>query len=116
MSKDMMPHFELYQPDSVETALDLLGRFGEDGWAMAGVAATLFLGGYWLPGVSGDALNFLGPIVILSKVMLIAFLFIWLRWTFPRLREDQLQTLAWKWLIPAGLINILVTAFFKVVF
>jgi NADH-quinone oxidoreductase subunit H len=84
--------------------------------AMAGVAATLFLGGYWLPGVSGDALNFLGPIVILSKVMLIAFLFIWLRWTFPRLREDQLQTLAWKWLIPAGLINILVTAFFKVVF
>jgi len=84
--------------------------------AMAGVAATLFLGGYWLPGVSGDALNLLGPIVILSKVMLIAFVFIWLRWTFPRLREDQLQTLAWKWLIPAGLINILVTAFFKVVF
>lgn len=41
MSKDMMPHFELYQPDSVETALDLLGRFGEDGWAMAGGYDTL---------------------------------------------------------------------------
>jgi len=41
MSKDMMPHFELYQPDSVETALDLLGRFGEDGWAMAGGHDTL---------------------------------------------------------------------------
>jgi len=84
--------------------------------AMAAVAATLFLGGYWFPWVGDDALNFLGPFVLLSKVMLIAFLFIWLRWTFPRLREDQLQTIAWKWLIPAGLINILVTAFFKVVF
>jgi NADH-quinone oxidoreductase subunit H len=84
--------------------------------SMAAIAATLFLGGYWFPWVSADALNFLGPVVLLSKVMLIAFVFIWLRWTFPRLREDQLQTLAWKWLIPAGLINIMVTAFFKVVF
>jgi xanthine dehydrogenase YagS FAD-binding subunit len=41
MSKDMMPHFELYQPDTEETALDLLGRFGEDGWAMAGGHDTL---------------------------------------------------------------------------
>jgi NADH-quinone oxidoreductase subunit H len=84
--------------------------------SMSAIAATLFLGGYWFPWVSADALNFLGPVVLLSKVMLIAFVFIWLRWTFPRLREDQLQTLAWKWLIPAGLINIMVTAFFKVVF
>jgi len=84
--------------------------------AMAAVAATLFLGGYWLPFVSDDVLNFLGPVVLLTKVMLIAFVFIWLRWTFPRLREDQLQTIAWKWLIPAGLANIVVTGFFKVVF
>jgi NADH-quinone oxidoreductase subunit H len=84
--------------------------------AMAAIAATLFLGGYWFPWVSADALNFLGPFVLLSKVMIIAFVFIWLRWTFPRLREDQLQAIAWKWLIPAGLINIMVTGFFKVVF
>ena len=84
--------------------------------AMAAVAATLFLGGYWLPGLSDDVLNFIGPVVLLTKVMLIAFVFIWLRWTFPRLREDQLQTIAWKWLIPAGLANIVVTGFFKVVF
>ena len=83
---------------------------------MAAIASTLFLGGYWFPWVSADALNFVGPLILLTKVMIIAFIFIWLRWTFPRLREDQLQTLAWKWLIPAGLINILVTAFFKVVF
>ena len=41
MSKDMMRSFELFQPDSVENALDLLGRFGEDGWAMAGGHDTL---------------------------------------------------------------------------
>ena len=84
--------------------------------SMAAVAATLFGGGYWLPGVSDSVLNVIGPVVLLSKVMLIAFLFIWLRWTFPRLREDQLQTIAWKWLIPAGLINIVLTGIFKVVF
>jgi NADH-quinone oxidoreductase subunit H len=84
--------------------------------SMAAIAATLFLGGYWFPWLGSDTLNFVGPLVLLSKVMLLAFIFIWLRWTFPRLREDQLQTLAWKWLIPAGLANILVTAFFKVVF
>ena len=84
--------------------------------SMAAIAATLFLGGYWFPWVGEDALNFLGPVILLSKVMLIAFLFIWMRWTFPRLREDQLQTIAWKWLIPAGLINIVATAVFKVAF
>jgi NADH-quinone oxidoreductase subunit H len=83
---------------------------------LAAVASTLFLGGYWLPGVSEDVLNVLGPVVVLSKVLLLSFVFIWLRWTFPRLREDQLQTIAWKWLIPAALLNILVTGFFKVVF
>ncbi|NIW35684.1 MAG: NADH-quinone oxidoreductase subunit H, partial [Gemmatimonadetes bacterium] len=83
--------------------------------AMAAIASTLYLGGYWVPGLSGDALNFFGPFVLLGKVLLLSFLFIWMRWTFPRLREDQLQTLAWKWLIPAALVNIVVTAFFKVV-
>jgi len=41
MSRDMMANFELYQPDSVDNAVDLLGRFGEDGWAMAGGHDTL---------------------------------------------------------------------------
>ena len=54
--------------------------------------------------------------MLLTKVALLAFLFIWMRWTFPRLREDQLQTLAWKWLIPAALLNIGVTATLKVLF
>ena len=41
MSRDMMANFELYQPDSVDNAVDLLGRFGEDGWAIAGGHDTL---------------------------------------------------------------------------
>jgi NADH-quinone oxidoreductase subunit H len=40
---------------------------------------------------------------------------IWFRWTWPRLREDQLQSLAWRWLVPLALLNIAVTATLKVV-
>jgi NADH-quinone oxidoreductase subunit H len=83
--------------------------------ALAAIISTLFLGGYWLPGVPDDLLNVVGPVVLLAKVAFISFLFIWIRWTFPRLREDQLQTLAWKWLIPAALVNIVLTGILKVV-
>ncbi len=84
--------------------------------SMAAIAATLYLGGYWLPGLSEDTLTYAGPFILLGKVLLLAFVFIWMRWTFPRLREDQLQTIAWKWLIPLALLNIMLTAFFKVAF
>jgi NADH-quinone oxidoreductase subunit H len=83
---------------------------------MSAIAATLFLGGYWVPGLSETALNFVGPLVLGVKVALLTFIIIWLRWTFPRLREDQLQSLAWRWLIPLGLANIAVVGLFKVVF
>ena len=49
-------------------------------------------------------------------MMFVAFLMFWARFTYPRLREDQLQALAWKWLIPIALINILVTGVLKVAF
>ncbi len=58
----------------------------------------------------------LGPIVLLTKVMLVAFLMFWVRFTSPRLPEDQLQAVAWKFLIPIGLANILITGAFKVAF
>jgi NADH-quinone oxidoreductase subunit H len=85
--------------------------------AFTAIAATLYLGGWWLPGLSPEAdyMNVVGPIVLVTKVLLLSFLFIWFRWTWPRLREDQLQTLAWKWLIPLSLVNIVGTAFFKVI-
>ena len=58
----------------------------------------------------------LGPLVLFAKVMLVAFLMFWARFTYPRFREDQLQALAWKWLIPIALVNILVTGVLKVAF
>ena len=56
----------------------------------------------------------LGPLVVLTKMMLVVFLVMWFRFTYPRLREDQLQILAWKYLIPISLVNISVTAVLKV--
>ena len=82
-------------------------------FAMSAIAATLFLGGPLGPFV--DTVPWLGAIWLVSKVLILAFIMIWFRWTFPRFREDQLQKLAWKWLVPLGLANIVVTAVFKVV-
>jgi NADH-quinone oxidoreductase subunit H len=85
-------------------------------FTMSAIAVTLFLGGYWLPGIPESVLEFAGPVILIGKVFILAFVMIWFRWTFPRFREDQLQTLAWKWLIPIALANIVVTAVFKVLF
>jgi NADH-quinone oxidoreductase subunit H len=80
---------------------------------MSAIAATLFLGGYHFPGL--DSALF-GPFVLLAKVALLVFVIIWFRWTWPRLREDQLQAFAWRWLVPLGLANIAATAVLKVAF
>jgi NADH-quinone oxidoreductase subunit H len=78
---------------------------------LAGVGATLFLGGY-LP--IHPALGFIpGPIWFILKAGFLIFLLMWVRWTFPRLREDQLQKFAWKVLIPLSLVNIFVTGALK---
>lgn len=84
-------------------------------FTMSAIAVTLFLGGYWLPGVPEDVLGIAGPIILIGKVFLLVFAMIWFRWTFPRFREDQLQRLAWKWLVPLALLNIAITATLKVV-
>lgn len=82
-------------------------------FAWSAIASTLFLGGYYFPGLDSGTF---GPIILMLKVGFLVFVMIWFRWTFPRLREDQLQSLAWKWLIPLSLLNIAVTATLKVVF
>jgi NADH-quinone oxidoreductase subunit H len=84
-------------------------------FTMSAIAVTLFLGGWWLPGIPAETLEFAGPIILIGKVFLLVFAMIWFRWTFPRFREDQLQGLAWKWLVPIALLNIAVTAILKVV-
>ncbi len=86
-------------------------------FVFAGIAAVLFLGGWavpWLP-TESDWYYVLGPIVLFAKVMIVSFIIFWVRFTYPRFREDQLQSLAWKVLIPLALVNIVVTAVLKVV-
>jgi NADH-quinone oxidoreductase subunit H len=97
--------------------LFFIGEFATAG-AFAAIASTLFLGGWWVPGTDLDAdyMNIVGPLVVLGKMMLVAFLVFWIRFTYPRFREDQLQSFAWKFLIPLSLLNILATGVFKVVF
>ena len=82
---------------------------------LSAIAATLYLGGYGFPGVTGDMANLLGPGILAVKIALLAFIIIWIRWTWPRVREDQLQSLAWTWLIPISLANIFIIAVLKVV-
>lgn len=87
-------------------------------FAFAGIASVLFLGGWWVPGIDpgSDLANVVGPIALFVKIMLVSFLIFWIRFTYPRFREDQLQTFAWKFLIPLSLVNILATGILKVVF
>jgi len=81
------------------------------------IGATVFLGG-WMPfhigGLEGfnAVMDFIPPIIwFLMKVTFMIFMMMWFRWTFPRLRIDQLLTLEWKYLLPINLVNIMVMAF-----
>jgi NADH-quinone oxidoreductase subunit H len=79
--------------------------------AMSGVAAALFLGGYLPPPLLGIIP---GPLQMLGKIFALSFVIVWLRATFPRLREDQLQRFAWILLVPFTLIWILGVSVAKV--
>ena len=97
--------------------LFFIGEFASAA-AFSAIAATLFLGGWYLPGLDREAdyMNVVGPIVLLTKMMLFGFVIFWVRFTYPRFREDQLQRFAWLVLIPLSLANILATGVLKVVF
>jgi NADH-quinone oxidoreductase subunit H len=90
----------------IKFAFFLLAEYGGI-VALSAIAAVLYLGGYlgpWLP----------QPVWMALKIVGLSFFIIWLRATYPRLREDQLQRFAWVVLIPLALVNILVTAVLKV--
>jgi NADH-quinone oxidoreductase subunit H len=59
--------------------------------------------------VSANLLTILGVIAFFIKIAIFLFFFIWVRWTVPRFRYDQLMKLGWKMLIPLALVNLLVT-------
>jgi NADH-quinone oxidoreductase subunit H len=89
------------------------------------IASVLFLGGWGIPfdwfgwdsiNDVPDWMNLVGPLIMFSKMLLLTFIIMWVRFSFPRFREDQLQTFAWKVLIPIALLNTAITAIFKVAF
>ena len=86
-------------------------------FALAAIASTIFLGGWWVPlyHPTGAWADIFGFGVLFVKTMIVSFLIFWIRFTYPRFREDQLQAFAWKLLIPIALVNVLATAVFKVV-
>jgi NADH-quinone oxidoreductase subunit H len=87
-------------------------------WAMCSIIATLFLGGWtlpeaWLGLMSGYPWYVVALVsfgVFIAKVVALVFFFMWVRWTMPRFRWDQLMRLGWRKLIPLALANILFVA------
>jgi NADH-quinone oxidoreductase subunit H len=108
----------------------LMFYIGEYGHMMVGsaIAITLFLGGYNIPfvtpeqiqvmfsaqgfGLTGASLltSLVLHVVMITKILLLLWVFIWVRWTLPRFRYDQLMDLGWKTMLPWALANVLVTA------
>jgi NADH-quinone oxidoreductase subunit H len=73
---------------------------------VSAVATSLFLGGWLGPFLPA----WLGWLWFLLKVFLILFFYVWMRWTLPRFRYDQLMEFGWKWLLPAAVLNLIATA------
>jgi len=80
---------------------------------MSAVATDLYLGGWHGPFLERFGLGWLW---FLIKVGLILFAYIWVRWTVPRYRYDQLMQFGWKWLFPAAVLNLIATAAFILYF
>jgi NADH-quinone oxidoreductase subunit H len=89
------------------------------------IASVLFLGGWGIPyswfgweslGDVPDWMNIVGPLILFTKMIVLAAMIMWVRFSYPRMREDQLQRFAWKALVPLALVNIMLTAIFKVAF
>ena len=101
-----------------------IGEFATAG-VFSMIASVLFLGGWgvpfsWFGWTTVDSIdnwmNIAGPLVLFTKMIVVVFFIMWVRFSYPRFREDQLQRFAWKVLIPVSLVNIMVTAVLKVAF
>ena len=99
-----------------------IGEFATAG-VFSMIASILFLGGWavpfsWFGWTTIDSIdnwmNIVGPLILFTKMIAVVFFIMWIRFSYPRFREDQLQKFAWKVLIPVSLANIMVTAILKV--
>ncbi|MFH4966857.1 NADH-quinone oxidoreductase subunit NuoH [Gaetbulibacter sp. M240] len=77
---------------------------------IAAIATTIFFGAWLSPFGITQSVPWLGVFWFLGKTLVLVFLMMWFRWTFPRLRVDQLLTLEWKYLLPINLVNLVVMA------
>lgn len=77
---------------------------------IAAIATTIFFGAWLSPFGITESIPILGVFWFLAKTFILVFLMMWFRWTFPRLRIDQLLTLEWKYLLPINLVNIVIMA------
>jgi NADH-quinone oxidoreductase subunit H len=82
----------------------------------AALGATLFLGGFLPPGIEVPAVDNLlalipGPVWLMAKSFFLIFIYMWLRWSLPRLRVDHLLALEWKGLLPISMANLALASF-----
>ncbi len=80
------------------------------------IMASLYFGGYNFPfqhelGLDGNVLTIVQTAVFFGKIFIFIFVFMWVRWTLPRFRYDQLMNLGWKVLLPLAIANIIITGF-----
>jgi len=98
---------------SMKFALFFMGEYMSMA-TLSALGATLFLGGWYLPGLDYSGhwawAGTLGLAVLSLKVVAFLFFFVWVRWTFPRFRFDQLLRLGWKVLLPLSLLNLVLVA------
>ncbi|MCC7541593.1 MAG: NADH-quinone oxidoreductase subunit NuoH [Deltaproteobacteria bacterium] len=85
-------------------------------FVMSGIATALFLGGWQLPGVSPSTMETgwyweaLGALLFVTKSWALIFVVIWVRWTLPRVRIDQMMNMCWKWFVPLTFAGFFLTA------
>ncbi len=85
-------------------------------FASGALIATLYFGGYHfpfenelIPSLGENGVRILGFVLLMGKVLFFIFLFMWVRWTLPRFRYDQLMNLGWKTLLPLSILNLILT-------
>jgi NADH-quinone oxidoreductase subunit H len=82
-----------------------------DLYVLGAVATVVFLGGWQVPGFVPESVRTLAQVLtFLIKAFLMVFVIIWVRWTLPRIRVDQMMGLCWKYLVPIGFVNLMGTA------